>query len=63
MNKLKESKIHLDGQVFELRKDLKETREEMKETREENTKLKIVQKSQSESILEMGKVGFSVHTL
>ncbi|XP_011047508.1 PREDICTED: uncharacterized protein LOC105141834 [Populus euphratica] len=45
---LKKSKFHLDGQAFQLRMDLKETREE-------NINLKIVEKSQSDSILEMGK--------
>jgi hypothetical protein len=53
---LKKSKFHLDGQAFQLRMDLKETREE-------NINLKIVEKSQSDSILEIGKVGFSLHTL
>ncbi|XP_011018682.1 PREDICTED: uncharacterized protein LOC105121648 [Populus euphratica] len=48
MEELKESKFHLDGQAFQLRMDLKETREE-------NTNLKIVQKSQSDSILELEK--------
>ncbi|XP_024447094.1 uncharacterized protein LOC18108640 isoform X1 [Populus trichocarpa] len=45
---LKKSKFHLDGQAFQLRMDLKETREE-------NINLKIVEKSQSDSILEIGK--------
>ncbi|KAG6738110.1 hypothetical protein POTOM_059669 [Populus tomentosa] len=53
---LEKSNSHLEGQAFQLRMDLKETREEMKETREENINLKIVQKSQSESIRELGKV-------
>ncbi|XP_011018684.1 PREDICTED: uncharacterized protein LOC105121649 isoform X2 [Populus euphratica] len=45
---LVKSNIHLEGQAFQLRMDLKETREE-------NINLKIVQKSQSDSILELGK--------
>jgi hypothetical protein len=36
---------------------------DLKETREENINLKIVEKSQSDSILEIGKVGFSLHAL
>ena len=53
---LKKSKSHLDGQAFELRRDLKETREE-------NTKLKIELERQSDSIHKLEKVGFSLHTL
>nr|XP_034888844.1 uncharacterized protein YGR130C-like [Populus alba]TKS00768.1 hypothetical protein D5086_0000179850 [Populus alba] len=49
MEKLKESKFHADGQAFQSRMDLKETREE-------NSNLKIVQKSQSDSILELEMV-------
>ncbi|XP_073262979.1 uncharacterized protein [Populus alba] len=55
IEELEKSNSHLEGQAFQLRMDLKETREEMKETREENINLKIVQKSQSDSIRELGK--------
>jgi hypothetical protein len=53
---LKKGKCHLEGQAFILEKHLKESREE-------NTKLKIELQLQSDSILELEKVGFSLHTL
>ena len=56
MEKLKESKFHADGQAVQSRMDLKETREE-------NTNLKIVQKSQSDSRLELEKMVFFLHKL
>ncbi|KAG6739001.1 hypothetical protein POTOM_058636 [Populus tomentosa] len=56
IEELEKSNSHLEGQAFQLRMDLKETREE-------NINLKIVQKSQSDSIRELGKVVFSLHTL
>jgi DNA helicase IV len=54
--KLEKSNSHLEGQAYQLRKD-------QKEAREENIKLMIGQKSQSDSMLELEKVGFSLHTL
>ncbi|XP_073262980.1 uncharacterized protein [Populus alba] len=56
MEELKKSNSHLEGQVFELRKFLEKTDENLKETREENFNLKSVQKSQSDSILELEKL-------
>ncbi|PNS91658.1 hypothetical protein POPTR_019G120200v4 [Populus trichocarpa] len=57
---LKKSKSHLDGQAFELRRDLKETREE-------NTKLKIELERQSDSIHKLEKKliasGEKIHAL
>ncbi|XP_061944543.1 uncharacterized protein LOC133668605 isoform X2 [Populus nigra] len=67
IEKLKASNFHLEGQTFQLRMDQKDTKEEMKKISEENFNLKIVQKSQSGSILELGKKliasGEKIHAL
>ena len=63
IEELKKSNSRLEGQAFELRKFLEKTDENLKETREENSNLKIVQKSQSDSILELEKVVFFLHKL
>ena len=56
MKNLEKGYFHLEGQACQLRKDLKETKKKY-------IKVLIGQKSQNDSILELQKVGFSLHTL